>query len=88
VGEGAKRPEARRHYGPSGRICGGCMERRSRALPWEISHRARKGDAGHCAWTLPARWSEKSAEAIVAAIARRRRAKHEEPNRHERIDGP
>jgi group II intron reverse transcriptase/maturase len=35
---------------------------------------------------LPARWSEESAEAIVAAIARRRRAEHEEPNRYEGPD--
>ena len=35
---------------------------------------------------MPARWSEKSAEAIVAALAQRRRAKHEEPNRNEGPD--
>jgi hypothetical protein len=35
---------------------------------------------------MPVQWSEKSAEAIVAALARWRRAKHEEPNRHEGPD--
>ena len=33
------------------------------------------------------RRSEKSAEAIVAAGARRRRAEHEKPNRHKGFDG-
>lgn len=35
---------------------------------------------------MPARRGEKSAEAIVVAIARRRRAEHGEPNRHEGPD--
>ena len=45
-----------------------------------------KGRRPALRWELHAGRSEKSAEAIVAVVARRRRAEHEEPNRHEGLE--
>jgi len=58
------------------------MERRSRVLPREIYSLAHKAGG----FERSRDGEQKSAEAVVAACARRRRAEREEPNRHEVFD--